>query len=259
MPSAAAMRTWRLGPSRSGLGLAHATVLRMHLLEVEIAAIAGQLPQAATRWRRSTDSSTRRRPAGPTPIRRRAWRHLAACPRRGRSRPSRNSRPRSPTRSRCRRTSVELLLALAAAQRRDRRYRDARRPPNAPRAIFAALGMPPFVAMAERELAPHPGSACSAVTSDLTPAEARIAGLVAEGRSNKEVAAELVLSVKTVEVTLTRVYEKLGVRSRAELAAHFRPSRRLTPPVPRRWRRSRRSRDTSVSGRAPASRPTVGS
>ena len=41
------------------------------------------------------------------------------------------------------------------------------------------------------------------------------------GRSNKEVAAALFLSVKTVEVTLTRVYRKLGVRSRTELAARL--------------------------------------
>ena len=55
----------------------------------------------------------------------------------------------------------------------------------------------------------------------MTDAERRIAELVAAGRSNKEVAAELHLSVKTVEVTLTRVYRKLDVRSRTELAARF--------------------------------------
>ncbi|WGY01680.1 LuxR C-terminal-related transcriptional regulator [Nocardioides sp. QY071] len=43
--------------------------------------------------------------------------------------------------------------------------------------------------------------------------------MVAQGRSNKEVAAELFLSVKTVQFHLARVYAKLGVRSRAELAA----------------------------------------
>jgi DNA-binding CsgD family transcriptional regulator len=88
-------------------------------------------------------------------------------------------------------------------------------------AVFAALGMPPFVAMAERESARIPGRH-AADDDELTAAERRIAELVAAGRSNKDVAAELVLSVKTVEVTLTRVYEKLGVRSRAELAARFR-------------------------------------
>jgi DNA-binding NarL/FixJ family response regulator len=86
--------------------------------------------------------------------------------------------------------------------------------------VFAELGMPPFVAAADRELARIPGRRGGG--DELTPAEARIAGLVAAGRSNRDVAAELVLSVKTVEVTLTRVYEKLGVRSRSELGARVR-------------------------------------
>jgi DNA-binding NarL/FixJ family response regulator len=52
----------------------------------------------------------------------------------------------------------------------------------------------------------------------LTAREREIAGLVAQGRSNKQVAAALFLSQKTVEHHLSRVFEKLGVRSRAELA-----------------------------------------
>jgi DNA-binding NarL/FixJ family response regulator len=55
----------------------------------------------------------------------------------------------------------------------------------------------------------------------LTPTEQRVAALVAEGRSNKEVAATLFVTVKTVEANLTRIYPKLGVRSRAELAHRF--------------------------------------
>jgi DNA-binding CsgD family transcriptional regulator len=55
----------------------------------------------------------------------------------------------------------------------------------------------------------------------LTHAEARIARLVATGRTNKEVAEELEITAKTVEWNLTRVYRKLGVRSRAELAARY--------------------------------------
>ena len=54
---------------------------------------------------------------------------------------------------------------------------------------------------------------------ELTEAERRIAALVAEGRTNREVAAELFLTVHSVETALTRVYRKLGVRSRAELAS----------------------------------------
>src|SRR5204862_3013289 len=53
---------------------------------------------------------------------------------------------------------------------------------------------------------------------ELTPSERRIAELVARGRTNREVAAELFVTVHTVEKALTRVYRKLGVRSRAELA-----------------------------------------
>ena len=45
---------------------------------------------------------------------------------------------------------------------------------------------------------------------------------MATGRSNKEVANELFVSLRTVESNLTRIYRKLGVRSRAELAACFR-------------------------------------
>jgi DNA-binding NarL/FixJ family response regulator len=45
-----------------------------------------------------------------------------------------------------------------------------------------------------------------------------VAELVAQGRPNKEVAAALFVTVKTVEAHLSRIYAKLGVRSRAELA-----------------------------------------
>ncbi|HEX8102500.1 MAG TPA: LuxR family transcriptional regulator, partial [Solirubrobacteraceae bacterium] len=53
---------------------------------------------------------------------------------------------------------------------------------------------------------------------DLTPREASIAGLVVAGRTNKEIAAALFLSEKTVEANLSRIYAKAGVRGRGELA-----------------------------------------
>ena len=53
----------------------------------------------------------------------------------------------------------------------------------------------------------------------LTPQEEAVTALVARGLTNREVAAELFVSPKTVQYHLTRVYAKLGVRSRAELAA----------------------------------------
>jgi DNA-binding CsgD family transcriptional regulator len=51
----------------------------------------------------------------------------------------------------------------------------------------------------------------------LSPAERRVVELVAAGRTNREVAAELFLGERTVEKHLSNVYAKLGVRSRTEL------------------------------------------
>ena len=53
--------------------------------------------------------------------------------------------------------------------------------------------------------------------SELTPTEQRIAQLVGEGKKNREVADALFISVKTVEANLSRIFHKLGVRSRTEL------------------------------------------
>ena len=71
-----------------------------------------------------------------------------------------------------------------------------------------------------------------AVLHTLTPQEFQIARGVAEGLSNVEVAATLFVSRKTVEAHLTRVYRKLGVRSRTELAAEFTRRRALTEGPP---------------------------
>ncbi len=64
-----------------------------------------------------------------------------------------------------------------------------------------------------------PGLFAIATSARLTPQEWRTALLAASGRSNKQVAEELFLSVRTIENHLQRVYEKLGIRSRTELAA----------------------------------------
>lgn len=52
----------------------------------------------------------------------------------------------------------------------------------------------------------------------LTPSEHRVARLAAEGRSNREIAQELYVTLKTVEGHLVRVYGKLGIEGRGELA-----------------------------------------
>jgi DNA-binding NarL/FixJ family response regulator len=49
-----------------------------------------------------------------------------------------------------------------------------------------------------------------------------VAGLIAQGMSNRAAAAELFVSVRTVESTLTKIYTKLGLRSRTQLASYLR-------------------------------------
>ncbi len=58
--------------------------------------------------------------------------------------------------------------------------------------------------------------------AELTPEERRVAELVAAGRRNREIAGELIVSVATVEAHLTRIYRKLEVRNRTELARALR-------------------------------------
>ena len=219
-PAAAAAAYLEARTRASRLGLAHATVLRTVLVETEVAAAAGMVEQAAEALAAFDALVGESPPAWAGPLRGRASAALALA--RGETADAVSELEAALA------DEVALppdigrsLLALAAAQRRDRRYRAARETAERARALFAELGSPPFEAMAERELERIPGRRV-ADGEGLTAAERRIAELVAAGRSNKEVAAELVLSVKTVEVTLTRVYEKLGVSSRSELAARFR-------------------------------------
>jgi DNA-binding CsgD family transcriptional regulator len=107
------------------------------------------------------------------------------------------------------------LLALGSVLRRATRRRDAREVLRQAREVFAELGAALWAERADAELARVGGR--TAKPGELTPAERRTAELVGLGRSNKEVAAELVVTVRTVESNLTRVYRKLGIRSRAEL------------------------------------------
>jgi DNA-binding CsgD family transcriptional regulator len=93
---------------------------------------------------------------------------------------------------------------------------------------FAALGAALWRVQAEREVRRCArGSALGPLTtgggklSQLTEPEAELAALVAQGVSNRDAAAALFVSVKTVEAHLTRIYRKLGVHSRAQLAVQL--------------------------------------
>jgi DNA-binding CsgD family transcriptional regulator len=85
--------------------------------------------------------------------------------------------------------------------------------------IFERVGAPLWAEATSAELGRVGLRPAAAVdVRGITAAEARVAELVADGRSNREIAGELFMSPKTVEAHLSRIYRKLGVRSRAELA-----------------------------------------
>jgi DNA-binding CsgD family transcriptional regulator len=112
------------------------------------------------------------------------------------------------------------LLALGVVRRRGRQKRSAREAIEAALADFEQLGAATWIEKARAELGRIGGRTRE---RGLTAAERRVAALVAEGRTNREVAAALFLGERTVETHLTHVYAKLGVRSRAELARVYRP------------------------------------
>ena len=115
------------------------------------------------------------------------------------------------------------LLAYATVLRRAKRKRVARERLEEALGIFKTLGATAWTRRAESELSRIAPSAAG--VSELTPTETRIAQLVGHGHTNKEVAARLFVSVKTVEANLSRIYDKLNVRSRSELAARMTSAR----------------------------------
>jgi len=91
--------------------------------------------------------------------------------------------------------------------------------------VFSALGASPFIRASEAELASaglRPRSSDDAGLPGLTSQELRVARLVASGLSNREAAAQLYLSPKTVEYHLAHAFAKLGVRSRHQLTTRIR-------------------------------------
>jgi DNA-binding CsgD family transcriptional regulator len=115
---------------------------------------------------------------------------------------------------------ARTLLALGVVRRRARQKRSAREAIETALAAFEAAGAASWAERARAEVGRIGGRTRE---EGLTAAERRVATRVAEGRTNREVAATLFLGERTVESHLSRVYAKLGVRSRAELARTFRP------------------------------------
>jgi DNA-binding CsgD family transcriptional regulator len=121
-----------------------------------------------------------------------------------------------------------LRLDLARTQllygewlRRERRPRDAREQLRAAEELFSEFGMDGFAERARVELRATGERARKRTvetSSDLTPQEAQISHLVAQGATNQEIAAQLFISPSTVEYHLRKVFSKLEVKSRTQLA-----------------------------------------
>jgi DNA-binding CsgD family transcriptional regulator len=109
--------------------------------------------------------------------------------------------------------------------RRERRRLDAREHLRTALEAFTGMGAEAYTGRAERELLATGGRARKRTVEtlgDLTPQEAQISRLAGEGRTNKEIAAQLFISPNTVEYHLHKVFRKLGVKSRTQLANRLR-------------------------------------
>ncbi|MGW4798747.1 helix-turn-helix transcriptional regulator, partial [Nonomuraea sp. NPDC004297] len=121
---------------------------------------------------------------------------------------------------------ARLRLAYGRFLRRLGRRRQAQAQLEPALALFTRLGALPYAERCEREL-----SACGLPRAEagasplmrLTPQEQAVARLVATGMTNRQVARELVLSVKTIEYHLGNAFAKLGVSSRVALTTKIRP------------------------------------
>ena len=111
------------------------------------------------------------------------------------------------------------LLALGISQRRAKQRAAARETLDAARIGFEQLGAAQWAERARMELGRVAGRRSSG--DRLTPTEQRVAQLVSEGHPNKAVARLLFVTERTVEANLSRIYAKLGIRSRTELARRF--------------------------------------
>jgi DNA-binding CsgD family transcriptional regulator len=115
---------------------------------------------------------------------------------------------------------ARTLLLLGRAERRAKKWGTARRHLQAAISAFDAMNAPGWAQDAGAELA-RIATGRPASKDRLTPTERRVAQLAVEGRSNKEIARTLMVTVNTVEFHLRNTYAKLGLRSRVQLAGHL--------------------------------------
>jgi DNA-binding CsgD family transcriptional regulator len=136
--------------------------------------------------------------------------------------------------------AIELAPALPPFQRartellygewlrRERRRQEARGHLRAAAEMFRGLGVVPWEERAQAELRATGETARRrdpSTLDQLTPQELQIAGLVADGLTNREIAAQLFLSPRTIDYHLRKVFSKLGIASRTELVRRGLPQR----------------------------------
>jgi DNA-binding CsgD family transcriptional regulator len=127
-----------------------------------------------------------------------------------------------------------LMLAHGSWLRRQRRVADSRRPLRAARDLFDTLGFEPAAERARQELRASGETSRRRVPEawdQLSPQELQIARLAADGLTNREIGQQLYLSHRTVASHLYRVFPKLGVTSRSQLAAMFPHDQDSSPTV----------------------------
>lgn len=110
---------------------------------------------------------------------------------------------------------ARTVLLLGQLQRRQRQKQPAAATLAEALATFEALGTPLWADRVRAEMART--NVGRGQASELTPSERRVAELAASGMTNRDIAATLFVSAKTVEANLTQIYRKLKIRSRAEL------------------------------------------
>jgi DNA-binding CsgD family transcriptional regulator len=115
---------------------------------------------------------------------------------------------------------AKALLALGSAVRRARQPTESREPLRRALEVAAACGADALVEEIRTELAAagaQPRTTALSGVEALTPSERRVAGLAADGQTNRDIAQALYVTPKTVEVHLSNAYRKLGIKSRRDL------------------------------------------
>jgi DNA-binding CsgD family transcriptional regulator len=109
--------------------------------------------------------------------------------------------------------------------RRTGQRRSAVRELGTARVLFAGLEAQPFVRRCDEELSGDPQAEDAAAGLPLTGRQLRVAEAAAAGKSNRDIAADLFISVKTVEFHVAQVLARLGLDSRTQIAAALRARR----------------------------------